>query len=336
MIGIIILFILLLFLSGAFSATEIAFFSLRPSRVKMLADKKTSGGKRVAQLLSKPDDLLITILVGNNIVNTFTASFAAVITTDLIGSSGLGIATGVVTFLILVFGEITPKAFAQKNNEWLAVRLAPVMVFLQFIFKPIIIILRLVTGSIIKPFSGKLPKTNHIHKEELKALSKLAHQSGTVEAEEHELIENVLDFAHIQVKDVFIPLHKVVLLNGNVPVEQIAHFMSTQGYSRYPVYEDDEDNIVGYVHANDVMKVLNSNERETLLKDIVRPMIEVKPYDLIERVFRKMKRTHEHFILVRGSKKQPLGIVTIGDITEELTGDIDDEIDKERTDDDEK
>lgn len=327
---IILTFIFLLFLSGAFSATEIAFFSLRPSRVKMLADKKDARGKRVYKLLQKPDDLLITILIGNNIVNTFTASFAAVITTDLVGSSGLGIATGTVTFLILVFGEITPKAFAQKNNEWFAVRMAPVLFFLMYAFKPVVWLLRFVTRTILKPFTKNLSEDSHIHKEELVALSKLAHQSGTVEPEEHEIIENVLDFAHLQIKDVFLPIHKVILLNGNVPVEQIAHFMSVQGYSRYPVYDGDEDDVVGYVHANDVMRVLNSAEREKPLKDIVRKITTVRPTDIVERVFRKMKRTHEHLILVIGSKDQPLGIVTIGDIMEELLGDIDSEIEKER------
>lgn len=325
-----LLFIILLTLSGLFSATEIAFFSLRPARVRLLLNKKRHGAVRVHQLLQKPEELLITILIGNNIVNTFTASLAALITTHWFGSAGLGIATGVITFLILVFGEITPKAFAQKNNEWLALHLAPYIVFLTIFFTPIVWSLRIITQLLLKPFHKKLPKSSRISKEELKSLSRLAHEAGSVDPEEHELVERVLNFSNLKIKDIFVPIHKVTLLNGRVPVEQIVHFMVERGFSRYVVYDKDEDDIIGYVHANDVMRVLNSDQREILLKEVARPITHVDREEPVERIFRMMKRTREHIIIVTGTQLQPLGIVTVGDILEELVGDIEDEIDIKR------
>lgn len=158
----------------------------------------------------------------------------------------------------------------------------------------------------------------------------MAHEAGSVDPEEHELVERVLNFSNLKIKDIFVPIHKVTLLNGRVPVEQIVHFMVERGFSRYVVYDKDEDDIIGYVHANDVMRVLNSDQREILLKEVARPITHVDREEPVERIFRMMKRTREHIIIVTGTQLQPLGIVTVGDILEELVGDIEDEIDIKR------
>ncbi len=322
------IFILLILMSGLFSATEIAFFSLRPARIRVLINSGSKEAIRVQKLLKKPEDLLVTILIGNNIVNTFTASLAAIIATNMVGSAGLGIATGVITLLILIFGEITPKAFAQKNNEWLAIKMAPAMIVLIKIFTPIVWFLNKITRIILSPFGSQISTENGISKDELSALSRLAHESGTVGIDEHNLIDRALKFSEHTIKNVFMPMHKVIILNGNTPIDQIAYFAAKSGHSRYPVYDDEQNNIKGYVHANDILRLLNSTNRDDSLLSHLRSIARVHIDDPIERVFRSMQRKHEHLALVVGNKRQPLGIVTLEDILEELVGEIEDEIDE--------
>ncbi len=325
---IVFVFLILLFLSGLFSATEIAFFSLRPARIHVLVNSGARGAKRVHRLLKTPEKLLIAILIGNNIINTFMASLAAIITTDLVGSAGLGIATGITTFLILVFGEITPKAFAQANNEWLALKLAPFVHVLMVLCTPIVWLLNKVTKTLLLPLKTRMSKPTGIEKEELRALSRLAHEAGSVGIDEHNLIDRALKFSEHSVKDVFMPMHKVITLNGNTPIDQIAYFAAKAGHSRYPVYDDEQSNIKGYVHANDILRLLNSNDRDDSLLSHLRILMHVSVNDPIERVFRIMQRKHEHIALVIGNKGNGIGIVTLEDILEELVGEIVDEIDE--------
>ena len=326
-----IAFLFLFLLSALFSATEIAYFSLRPSRVKILGGKNgTKSGKLVRKHLDAPDELLITILIGNNVVNVYPASLATLVATRLFGSAGIGVATGAVTLLLLLFGEITPKAFAQRNNEWLAMRIAPVLEILRIALMPVVWILRHVTKIILRPFKLSEVEKDLISKEELSELTNLAKRSGSVEQQEHELIEKVLAFSDKKIKDVLIPLHKVVSLNAETPVEQIAHFVAQSGYSRYPIFEDEKNNLIGYLHVNDIMKKLNSDDREALVGTLARKFSKVPVDATAGGVFRKMRRKHEHVVLVRGSRKQPLGIITLEDILEELHGEIIDEVDSER------
>lgn len=331
MVGYFVVFLLLFFASAFFSATEIAFFSLTPAQIKNLVDKKIKSAKLVWQLRDNPQKLLITILIGNNIVNTLAASLATLLATRIFGSAGVGIATGVITLLVLIFGEIVPKTLAQKNNSFLALRSAKVIYFLSLFFAPVIWLLSYLNNFISKKLI-KSKESSLVTEEEIRALARLGAEKGVIDYRERELIENVFRFNDVTVKEILTPRYKVTVLNGNVPVEQIAYFVAQSGFSRYPVYDGDEYNIIGYIHANDLMKVLNSDKREKLVKELVRPLRRIKSSTKIESLFRQMLKNKEHLALVVRDEDDDdiVGIVTLEDILEELVGEIRDETDKEK------
>ena len=327
---VIFLFVALLFLSAFFSGTEIAFFSLSKPQVRAALDQKRKNAKLVWKLLQKPQRLLITILIGNNIVNVLTASLATVVAVDYFGSVGVGLATGVVTMLILVFGEITPKSLAQKNNEWLAAKTAPVLYVMSIILFPIAWTLMKFNNFVANKLVAKTIVPLAID-DEIKAMARLGVESGSLDYREHEMIANVLKFEDKTAGEIMTSRYKMVSLNGDVPFDQIAYFVAQSGFSRYPVYDGDEDNIIGYVHVNDIMKKLKSDERDELLKDNVRKLSRVEESFSIERLLRKSVSAQEHIILVvrDDDPNDIVGIVTLEDVLEELVGEIVDETDDE-------
>jgi len=326
----ILAFITLILLSAFFSGVEIAYFSLTPGQVKLMLEKKYRFAELIWKLKQRPQRLLITVLIGNNVVNVFTAALATVLATDYFGSFGVGIATGLVTIFILVFGEITPKSLAHKKNKLLAQIAAPILYILVLILSPVSWCLIKFNNLIIKKIF-KIGDSNIVTEEEIRSMARLGVETGAIDYRERELIENVFQFNDIRVKEIVIPRYKVVTLNGNVPVEQIAHFVSQSGHSRYPVYDKDEDDIVGYIHVNDLMKALNSDDRDKLVKDFVRPLRRVKANRKIESLFRSILKHKEHLVLVvrETDENDILGIVTLEDILEELVGEIEDETDKD-------
>jgi len=282
----------------------------------------------VHRLKQNPQALLSTILIGNNIVNLFTASYATVVATRYFDSAALGVATGASTILILIFGEIIPKSIAYAKNTAIACLTAWPLYFLRTLFAPLIFILGYLSTFLHKilRISGEIRVTE----EEVRTMARLGVEHGSIEYREHEMIENIFRFNDIIAKDVMTPLYRVTSINGDVPIEQIAYFISHDGHSRYPVYEDDEDNIIGYIHVNHVMKALNSDKRHYPLKKFLLPISIVDETMNVERVFRALKRDRSHICLLHqeGNKEVLVGILTMEDILEEIVGDIEDETDK--------
>lgn len=324
----ILYFIILIILSGFFSGAEIAFFSLTQAQARHLLDQKRTFAGKVWWLKQRPQRLLITILIGNNIVNVLTASLATVLAVDYFGDAGVGIATGVVTLFILVFGEITPKSLAQKNNAWIALKTSPIFYGLSFLFYPIIWLLIRFNNFVAEKLL-KSSTQEKVTEQEIRAMARLGVESGAIEYREREMIENILRFNDTVVGQIMTPRRKMVLLNGEVPIDQIAYFVGQAAHSRYPVYEDDEENILGYIHSHDVMRKLQSDERDQLVKENIRDIEKVPENLSIERLFRQMLKDREHMVLViRDNDDQDvIGLVTLEDILEELVGEVYDEMD---------
>jgi len=312
---------ILLALSSWFSGMEIAMFSLSSAKVKDLVLRKKKNAHLLQRLLSNKHRLLVIVLLGNNLVNIGAASLATVAAVNIFGNLGAGIATGAMTILILIFGEMYPKAYFQLNAAKIALFFAPVIYTLQIILYPIVFILEkllaLLTG-------GK--SMEKVSEREVKALSRLAVEAGTIDFEEHEMIMNVLEFNDKEVREIITPRYRMKILNDEADVDQVAYFMGQSGFSRYPVYHNQKDNIIGYVHVIDIMKVLNSDNREKELEHFVQPIIKLKPNEKINSVFNKMIRTERHMAVVY-RKDELLGLVTMEDILEEIVGEIRDESD---------
>ena len=249
--------------------------------------------KKLIKLLNNKHRLLVIILLGNNLVNIGAASLATVWTTEIFGSATVGVVTGFMTFLILIFGEMYPKAYFQANAEKMAILFAPTIYFLQTIAFPVVFILEKLLLLLTKGKTAEL-----VLESEFKALSRLAVEKGVLGFEEHEMIMNVLDFNDTKAKEVMTPRYKIEVLNDDAAVDQVAYFMAQKGFSRYPVFHNQKDNIIGYVHVIDIMRVLNSDNREYLLENFIQTIIRVDESVKVNNIFNKMRRKHSHMALI--------------------------------------
>lgn len=322
----VIIFSTMILLSALFSSAETAFFSLTPARIRLMVHKKEFAAHIVEILKGRPRRLLITILVGNNIVNLFTASYATVVAARFFDSAAVGIATGVTTILILVFGEILPKSFAVAHKERIAGLTAWPIFVLYKVFYPLIFLLYQ-----INIFFYKIMRTTHkedvVNEEEIRVLTQMGVESGVINMHEHEMIENVFQFDDIQVKEVMTPLHKIETISGVVSIEKIAFSVSQIGHSRYPVHEGNDEKFIGYIHVNTIMQKLNSSDRDKPVAEFISPIQSVPGSMNIAQVFRRMNKKYSHMFLVEDENKEAIGLVTLEDVIEELVGEIIDETD---------
>jgi len=321
-----IFLLILLILSALFSGMEIALFSLTPAQVKSFSLRKKPNAAILHRLLKNKNRLLVVLLLGNNLVNITAASLATVTAIKIFGDIGAGIATGVMTFLILIFGEMYPKAYFHLNAEKIALFFAPFIYVLQLILWPIVLILEKLLLILTGNLSGKKTK-KRVSEIEFKALSRLAVEEGMLDFEEHEMIMNVLEFNDVEVREIMTPRYKMEIINDDVEIDQVAYFLAQTGHSRYPVYHNDKDNIIGYIHVMDILKALNSSQREESVVKLIKPILEVNPYEKINTVFNKMRRKKAHIALII-RKDELLGMVTMEDILEHLVGNIEDENDE--------
>lgn len=317
--------LLLIMASGWFSGMEIALFSLTPGSVTALIISKKVNAKIVQKVLSNKKRLLVILLLGNNVVNVLIASLTSLWVSERFSNGALGIATGAVTMLILIFGEMFPKAFFQARAEKMALLFSPIIRLLEIILYPLIFplekLLILMTGN---------KKRALVSEQEFRALSRIAVEHGVLDFNEHEMIMNILEFGDTPAKTIMTPRYKISIVNGEAEIDQIAYFMAKEGYSRYPVYKNQEDNIIGYIHLIDVMKVLNSNNRQDELAKYISPIIKIDENTKIYRAFKKMIKKRTHVAAIYRDKDKLVGLITLEDILEEIVGEIEDENDNER------
>jgi putative hemolysin len=315
--------IILLTLSAWFSGMEIALFSLPTARVRALVKEKKKNSQILEKILSKRNKLLVVILLGNNLVNVYTASLTTIWIHQKFGSAAIGIATGIVTLLILIFGKMYPKAYFQCNAEKIALKFAPLIYILEIILYPLILVLEKILNLMTKK------RKEIISENEFKAVSRMAVESGSIEFKEHEMIMNILSFNDKKVKEVMTPFYKVNSVNHDTEIDQVAYYMAHEEHNRYPVYKNNKDNIIGYVHIKDIMKILNSDNREDTLEKYVQPIIKTDEHQKINITFKKMIKNNSHISLVTRKDGSILCLITLEDILEEIVGEIEDESDYE-------
>lgn len=324
MINVILIAILLAF-SALFSSCETAFASINKIRFKSYA---AQGNKRAIQALAisdKFDDALTAILIGNNIVNIASTSISTMLFTQLLGNKGVGIATAVMTVLVLTFGEILPKSYATHNSEKLALFFAPVLTGLMFLFKPLVIIFGLLKKVMTK-LSGQSEKKPSVTEDELKYIIDEIEEEGVLEEQESELVRSALEFDEIPVNNILIPRVKVVAVEINTPAEKIKEIFLSEFYSRLPVYEKNIDNIIGLITYKDFFK--NVDEKKNSISDIIQDVLRISDLKLISEVLKEMQSSKTHMAVVLDQYGGTKGIITMEDIIEELVGEIYDENDE--------
>lgn len=325
-----LLFFFLLILSAFFSGTEIAFFSLNPGAVRTMVRKNFKFARLVERMLKRPRRLLITILIGNNLVNIFAASIATQLAISLYGSKGIGIATGAVTLLVLVFGEIFPKTVAQTHARGISRLTALPLYILSIIMFPLVWIFIQLTNLFMHILPGARRKHLQTSEDDIRSLFHIGVEEGSVENHEKIFIERLFRFNDTQVKPIITRIENVVMLDGEKSAGKALHFAVRSGYSRFPVFVGKKGDIVGFVHIKDIATYATSDKNDTLLKNFARKPVYVDEGMLIDDVFRQMQKNYAHYLFVRDKNKKMLGIISLEDILEELIGEIYDESDKNK------
>lgn len=327
----IIVLLILIAMSSFFSMSETALMSISKIRLRHMAEEGVPNAKLVEKLLEDPNKLLGAILIGNNIVNIGASSLATIVATNIFGSGGVGIATGIMTILVLIFGEITPKSIAQQKSEVVALKVAKIIRIVVFIFKPFISIFTGISSLFIKILGGDPNATeSFITEEELKTMVDVSEEEGVLENVEKEMIFNVFDFADQQVKDIMVQRVDIVSIDEEASYDEVMEVIKSEQFSRIPVYNQTIDNIIGVLNVKDLAMVENPRENFDIKKYIREPYYTFEFKKVVE-LFKEMKKTRNHIAVVLDEYGGTVGIVTIEDLVEEIVGEIEDEYDEDKS-----
>ena len=313
-----------LILSGYFSATETAFSSANTTRLKTLAEKGNKRAALVCKLLERYDRLLSTILIGNNIVNIATASIGTVLFVRHYGDAGATISTVVVTVVVLIFGEISPKSIAKDCAEQWAMLSAPMLQVLIWIFTPLNAIFSFWKKLLAKVF--RLSSDNKMSQEELLMLVDEVQQDGSIDKNEGELLKNAIDFSEQRAEDILIHRTDLAALPITATKEEVAALFTETKYSRLLIYQDSIDNILGTIHQKDFYVGCGVTDKP--LRDIILPPVYALEMEPISLLLKKLQQAKTHVAVVVDEYGGTCGIVTMEDILEELVGEIWDEHDE--------
>jgi len=324
----ILIFIVLFVLSGFFSGTELALMSLPSHKVDALVKEWKFWSKELKYIKDRSDKLLITILIWNNLVNTFTAAFATVIATDLAKSSwmeaslAIWLATWIITLLLLIFGEIAPKSFATKNSESISLSVSKIYKFLLFALYPIVYLLE----KLIQLFTWKT-KQEQVSESEVEAFIDMWKHTWWLEEKQHEQLKNVLEFGEITVEEIMTPRVKLEALEDDTTVEEALVYYLKHTHSRIPVYHETIDNITHILTIRDLITVENKTKKLSDL-ELVKPM-KVPLNQPIDKLLENFQKNHKVMSVVLDEYGWVAWIATLEDVIEEIFWEIRDETDKE-------
>lgn len=322
----IIILIILLLLSGFFSGSEVALISLTKLKARYMLDKKKFGAVFIKKLKDDPQRMLATILIGNNIVNVAASAITTSIMIRIFQNYAIAIATGVMTLLILVFGEITPKSIAAKNNELISQLVAAPIWYLSIVLAPILNILDKFLNRFIK-IVGIKAKEKAITDEEIMSMIKVAEEEGSIKAIEEKMIKSILKFDDTNVSEIAIPRKDMLMLESKMKVKDVFKVFLKKKHTRMPVYEKYKDNIVGITHIKDLIQhTQGKNKNVTIDKIMYKPYF-VPEVKKISDLLRKFQKRKEHMAIVVDEHGSITGLVTLEDVLEEIVGEIMDETD---------
>lgn len=328
----IIILLILLLLSCFFSSAETSLTTVNKLRIRSLADENVKGAKTVVKLIENPSKMLSAILIGNNVVNLSASSIATSLAIDHFGSVGAGIATGIVTIMILIFGEITPKTLATIHAEKLSLTYSGIIYFLTQLLTPVIYIVNQISLTILRLLRvDPNTRVSAITENELRTIVDVSHEEGIIESEERRMITNVVDFGDSLAKDVMVPRIDMEFADIDLTYDELVTAFSIEKFTRMPVYQETRDNIVGIVNLKDVFFYQGKKE-DFCLKDIMRDPYFTYEYKKTSELFIEMKRESIPIAIVLDEYGATAGLLTLEDLIEEIVGDIRDEYDSDEED----
>ena len=322
-----VVLVILLALSAFFSSAETALTTVNRLRVRALVDDGDARAIVLAKVIDDPGKLLSAILIGNNIVNISASSIATLLATKFFGSAGAGIATGIMTLLVLIFGEVTPKTMASLKAEKIALNYAKIVYVIMIVFTPLIFILDLLSGGILRLFGIDPDKRDDsVTEEDLRTIVEAGHEDGVLETEEHKMINNVFDFGDHQAKDIMVPRVDMCFLKLDATYEDFMKIYREEKFTRIPVYEETRDNVIGILNVKDL--ILYDKDQEFHVKDFLREAYYTYEFKNTSELMMEMRKNSISIAIVLDEYGATAGLVTLEDLIEEIVGDIRDEFDE--------
>lgn len=322
-----IILLVLLILSALFSSSETALTTINKLRIRSLVEEDVRGAKTVATLIENPAKMLSTILIGNNIVNLTASSIATSLAIRHFGSVGAGVATGILTIMILIFGEITPKTLATIHAEKISLSLGGFIYLLSKLLTPVIFIVNKISLSILHLLHvNPHAKASSITENELRTIVDVSHEEGVIESEERRMITNVVDFGDSLAKDVMVPRIDMEFAEISLTYDELVNAFAIEKFTRMPVYQESRDNILGIVNLKDVFFYQGKKE-DFHIKDIMREPYFTYEYKKTSELFIEMKKESIPLAIVLDEYGATAGLLTLEDLIEEIVGDIRDEYD---------
>ena len=325
-----LILILLILVCGSafFSASETALTSLNKIKLRNMVEENVKNADKVQKLIDDPNRLLSSILIGNNLVNNAAAALTTMIAVSLLGGqSGVGAATMIITIIILIFGEITPKTLASQNAEKVSLAVSNIISVIVVISTPVVKVMNLITNVLIKVLGGNsTEKTPTITEAELKTMVNVSHEEGVLEVDERRMINNVFDFGDLKAKDVMTPRTDMVCVEDTITYDEIVSIFKEERFSRLPVYHESVDNIIGILYVKDIIFI---DEQHFKITDYMREPFFTYESKPISELFSEMRGNRIRAAVILDEYGGTSGLVTLEDLVEEIVGDIADEYDEQ-------
>ncbi len=323
----IIAIIILICFYALFSGLEIAIVGTRRSKVMRLYRKKVRGSSSLFKLKSNPSRMTASVNLGNTLVNVASSVLSADVAIKLFGNQGVAIAIGIMTFVILVFGEIFPKTFSNIQPEKVALRFSSFLLAFSYVMYPFVLFLEYITKVFLKLVGGySYPKP--ITEEDIKEVIDLGLSDKAIEQEEHSLVRKALEFDDKPIADVMTPKKNVFSLNGDCLLSDVFPQIEKRGFSRIPVFSSNPENIVGILHIWDIARLPEKQYSKTIVRNIARKPFFIFSNEKISDLFIELKKNIDHMAIVLNEDENLEGLITIEDLIEEIVGDIVGESDK--------
>ncbi len=328
-IQIVVLVILVVF-SAFFSSAETALTTVNKIKMKTLAEEGNKRAERVLRVTDDSKKMLSAILIGNNIVNLSASSLATTLATRMIGSAGAGIATGILTLVILIFGEITPKTTATIRATEMSMTFSGVVWALMVILTPVIFVVNALSRGVMRLFGVNPDEADEaVTEEELRTLVDVSHENGMIEEEEREYIHNIFDFTDSTAKEIMIPRIDMSIVDVNTSYDELMEVFAEDMHTRLPVYEDEPDNIIGLINMKDMLLV---DKEHFSIRDYVRKVYVTYEQKHTAELFEEMRKERLYLTIVVDEYGALAGMITLEDLLEEVVGEIRDEYDGDEED----
>ncbi len=327
-----IFLLILLALSAFFSSAETALTTVNRIHMRTLADADNKKAKMVLKITKDSAKMLSAILIGNNIVNLSASSIATTLAISMFGNYGAGIATGIITFLILIFGEVSPKTLSTIKADSISLKIAGIINVLMIVLTPVIFLINKLSLGVLFLFGVKASDGNRVMtEEELRTIVDVGQETGVIEDEERAMIHNVFDFGDAEAKEVMIPRIDMTFVHIDADYNEVLEIYKQDMFTRLPVYEESTDNVVGIINMKDLLLIENTDNFS--IRDIMREPYFTYEHKNTSDLFLEMKKSSISLAIVLDEYGVTAGLITLEDLIEEIVGEIRDEYDTDEIDD---